>query len=101
MQLGFIDFSTEERNKVLSTLKLLGTQTAIDELGIGVVRDACADILFPGISTIQTRAKYFVLIPYILARAEKQSYTRGREVLQWINNFEDKMVSILAGVYEL
>jgi len=95
MQLGWIDFSQEERNKVLATLKLLGTQTALDELGIGVVRDAYADILFPGISTIQTRAKYFVLIPYIFAKADKQSYTRNREVLQWINNFEDKLVSVL------
>ena len=57
MQIGFIDFSKEERNKILATLKLLGTQTALDELGIGVIRDAYADILFPGISTIQTRAK--------------------------------------------
>jgi len=95
MQIGWVDFSKEERNKVLATLKLLGTQTALDELGIGVVRDAYADILFPGISTIQTRAKYFVLIPYIFAKAEKQSYTRNREVLQWINDFEDKLVPVL------
>ena len=65
VQIGFIDFSKEERNKILATLKLLGTQTALDELGIGVIRDGYADILFPGISTIQTRAKYFVLIPYL------------------------------------
>ena len=98
MQLGWIDFSKEERNKVLATLKLLGTQTALDELGIGVIRDAYADILFPGISTIQTRAKYFVLIPYIFALAEKQSdksYARSRDVLQWINNFEDRLVPVL------
>lgn len=95
MQLGWIDFSTEERNKVLATLKLLGSQTALDELGIGVVRDAYADILFPGISTLQTRAKYFILIPYIFVMAEKQNYTRSREVSQWINNFEDKLVSII------
>jgi len=98
MQIGWIDFSTEERNKVLATLKLLGTQTALDELGMGVVRDAYADILFPGISTLQTRAKYFVLIPYVFALAEKQgdkSYARSSDVLQWINNFEDKLVSVL------
>ena len=39
MQIGFIDFSKEERNKILATLKLLGTQTALDELGIGVIRE--------------------------------------------------------------
>lgn len=95
MQIGFIDFSKEERNKILATLKLLGTQTALDELGIGVIRDAYADILFPGISTIQTRAKYFVLIPYLFSRAGKQNLSSGREVLRWINNSEDKLVETL------
>lgn len=32
MQIGFIDFSKEERNKILATLKLLGTQTALEQL---------------------------------------------------------------------
>jgi hypothetical protein len=95
MQIGFIDFSKEERNKILATLKLLGTQTALDELGIGVIRDAYADILFPGISTIQTRAKYFVLIPYLFNRAGNQNLSGGREVLRWINNSEDKLVETL------
>jgi len=95
MQLGWIDFSKEERNKVLATLRLLGNQTALDELGIGSVRDAYANILFPGISTIQTRAKYFVLIPYVFALAEKQSCSRTSDFAKWINNFEDRLVSVL------
>ena len=53
-----VDFSKTERDKVVSILRLLGTQTALDELGIGTVRDAFSDMLFPGISTLQTRAKY-------------------------------------------
>ena len=69
MEIGFIDYSKDERNKILSTLKLLGEQTALDELGIGVIRDAYADLLFPGVSTLQTRAKYFVIIPYLFQEA--------------------------------
>ncbi|RJQ39541.1 MAG: hypothetical protein C4550_05095 [Nitrospiraceae bacterium] len=95
MQIGFIDFSKEERNKILATLKLLGTQTALDELGIGVIRDAYADILFPGISTIQTRAKYFVLIPYLFERAANQKLSSGRELYKWLTANEDKMVETL------
>ena len=49
----------------MQTLKLLEESTALEVLGIGVIRDGYADILFPGISTLQTRAKYFVLTPYI------------------------------------
>jgi len=99
MQIGFIDYSKEERNKILSTLKLLGEQTALDELGIGVIRDAYADLLFPGISTLQTRAKYFVLIPYLFSRgyslAEKGKLRSGQEMLQWLHNEEDKLVETL------
>jgi hypothetical protein len=95
MQIGFIDFSRDERNKILATLKLLGTQTALDELGIGVIRDAYADILFPGISTIQTRAKYFVLIPYLFERAANQNLSSGREFYRWLNANEDKLVATL------
>lgn len=95
MQIGFIDFSTEERNKVLATLKMLGTPTALDELGIGVIRDAYADILFPGISTIQTRAKYFVLIPYLFDRAASQNLSSGNELYRWLVINEDRLVEIL------
>ena len=101
MQIGFIDYSHEERNKILSTLKLLGDQTALDELGIGVVRDAYADLLFPGISTLQTRAKYFVLIPYLFQsakeQAEKGRIRSGRELLQWVNEGEDRIAAALTG----
>lgn len=70
MQIGWVDFSKTERDKVVSILRLLGTQTALDELGIGTVRDAFSDMFFPGISTLQTRAKYFVILPYLFAQAE-------------------------------
>lgn len=99
MKIGFIDYSHEERNRILSTLKMLGDQTALDELGVGVIRDAYADILFPGISTLQTRAKYFVLIPYIFMsakeQAEKGKIRSGKEFLQWVNEAEDRLAASL------
>lgn len=95
MQLGWIDFSREERNKVMATLDLLSTTTALDELGIGTLRDRYADILFPGISTIQTRAKYFVIIPYIFYLAELQKFKRASEIITWVNKIEDNLVSTL------
>lgn len=66
MQLGWIDFSKEDRQKALDVISLLSEQGAVDELGIGIVRDAFANYFFPGTSTIQTRAKYFLIVPYIL-----------------------------------
>lgn len=38
----------------------------LDELGIGSIRDTFSDELFPGTSTIQTRARYFLFVPWIM-----------------------------------
>ena len=88
MQIGWVDFSKTERDKVVSILRLLGAQTALDELGIGTVRDAFSDMFFPGISTLQTRAKYFVILPYLFAQAENHRFKHRRDVLAYIHNEE-------------
>lgn len=72
-QIGWIDFSPSDRNKVKNVLALLAEPGTLDELGIGQIRDAYSDLLFPGISTIQTRAKYFILVPRILREYEWMS----------------------------
>ena len=69
MQIGWIDFSKEDRDKVLDVIHLLDEPGAVDELGLGIIRDAFADYFFPGTSTVQTRAKYFLIVPYVLYEA--------------------------------
>ena len=78
MQLGWIDFSKEDRQKALDVIDLLSEQGAVDELGIGIVRDAFANYFFPGTSTVQTRAKYFLIVPYVLQEAVDGRY--GKDV---------------------
>jgi len=63
--IGWIDFSSEHREKVKTVMDLLASPGVVDELGIGMIRDSFSDTLFPGISTIQTRAKYFLTLPRI------------------------------------
>jgi len=64
--LGWVDFSSTDREQVSKILAMLREPGTLDELGIGQVRDAFADLLFPGFSTIQTRAKYLITVPRIL-----------------------------------
>lgn len=56
----------------MDVIHMFAEQEARDELGIGIVRDAFADFLFPGTSTIQTRAKYFLFIPWIYKAIEQR-----------------------------
>ena len=61
--LSWLDSNERERRAVLELVSALSEPGTLDELGIGSVRDTIADALFPGISTIQTRARYFLFIP--------------------------------------
>lgn len=69
--IGWIDFSSEHREKVKTVIDLLAEKGVLDELGIGVVRNAFADRMFPGITTIHTRAKYFSLTALLLKDYEE------------------------------
>ncbi len=88
MQLGWIDFSKTERNKILSVLDLLSESGTLDELGIAPVRDGFSNLFFPGTSTIQTRAKYFFVVAYALKQLEKSSETNPNKVLKALNDIE-------------
>lgn len=89
MQLGWVDFSKEDREKVLDVMSLLQEQGAVDELGIELVRDGFANYFFPGTSTVQTRAKYFLIIPYVLQEAVSGKYgNRVPDILRRIDENE-------------
>jgi len=59
-----------------------------------VLRDRLADILFPGTSTIQTRAKYFLLVPWIIRDLEKQNLKPDLFAKKLIDA-ENRMIDVL------
>ncbi len=54
-------------------LSLFSEREARDELGIGGIRDSIADQLFPGTSTIQTRLKYMLFVPWLYTSLESRA----------------------------
>ena len=93
--IGWIDFSKEQRNKVLSVINLLSEPEAIDELGIGVIRDGFSDIFFPGTSTIQTRAKYFLIVPYLLNELEHSKGITAAKMIHMLHEQELDLIDVL------
>ena len=45
MQIGFINFNTDEKKRVAKMMQLLQESEAIEELGIGRVRDHFSNIM--------------------------------------------------------
>jgi len=80
MQIGFLTLNTQERAQITKVLQAIREQQAIDELGIGRLRDAFSNRLFPGMSTLQHHAKYFVVLPAMYYHLIKGSYSRAAEV---------------------
>jgi len=91
---SWVDFSDEDREKMVQIIRQLRQQDTIDELGIGSVRDSIANILFPGTSTIQTRAKYVLFVPWILKKMEKNKVP-SENISQRVKQEEIKLCNSL------
>ena len=79
MELSWLDFDREDRNQVMQIIGMLEEKGTVDELGFGVIRNYFANKFFPGTTTLQTRAKYFVLCPYIFKELEKREPAQTAE----------------------
>jgi len=88
LELGWVDFSKSERAKVLDVINLLAEKETLDELGIGPIRDGFANIFFPGTSTIQTRAKYFLIVPYALSDLERTNISDPQKLAEEMDKLE-------------
>lgn len=91
--LTWLDYSERDRRRALDVIDLFRESGTVDELGIGAVRDAFSDLLFPGTSTVQTRACYFLFLPWTFLRLERLRVSsatapgRARDEELWLNQY--------------
>lgn len=97
MQIGWIDFSKSERDKVASVIEGLREKGVLDELGIAQIRDGFANLFFPGTTTIQTRAKYFLMVPYIFKSLESNSIKDSDKLKKELEDLEKECAIKLLG----
>ena len=76
--------SEGERRRVLDVIRLLDEPGTVDNIGIGGIRDAFSDLLFPGTSVVQTRARYFLFIPWMYRELERKTPVKNASsVARW------------------
>lgn len=75
--LTWVDHDPAARERSLRILALFQEKESRDELGLGGIRDSFADQLFPGTSTIQTRLRYMLFVPWIYSDLEKKQVPTG------------------------
>lgn len=79
---------------MLDVIALFKDQDSRDEMGIGSIRDAIADILFPGTGTVQTRARYFLIIPWMYRELERKGVSSA-DVAAKARQQELKLIDVL------
>ena len=75
--LGWLDLDAAASERVSTLLRSLEEPTTLDVLGLGTIRDAFSGMLSPGTSTIQTRLRYFIFLPWIFRRLEHERVSPG------------------------
>jgi len=66
--IAWLDADTDDQARMRDIVKLFTDRDSRDELGLGQVRDAISDGLFPGTSVLLTRARYLLLVPWCYGR---------------------------------
>lgn len=69
---GWLDTDSEQRKKMLEVVDLFRESGTLDELGIGSIRDALSNALFPGTSTLHRRLRYVLFVPWLLRQAARK-----------------------------
>ncbi|MEV0842017.1 DUF6361 family protein [Actinocatenispora sera] len=92
--MGWLDSSAAEQARMRECIRVLSQPESRDELGIGQVRDAFADLLFPGTSTLHTRARYLLLVPWCHREAERHGLT-GDRFDRRVEKTERSLVAVL------
>lgn len=90
--IAWLDASSEEQRRMRDIIRLFADRESRDELGLGQIRDALGDGLFPGTSTLHTRARYLLFVPWIYQEAARHSNPSAEA-----DRMERKLISTIRG----
>lgn len=87
---SWLDYSEHERRQAMEVIDLFREDETRDELGLGTIRDPLSDLMFPGTSTIQTRARYFLFVPWVHCELERKRIP-GADLAHKSRQLQDKL----------
>ncbi len=99
-KIAWLDYDGAARDKALQILAAFQEKESRDELGLGTVRDALSEKLFPGTSTIMTRLRYMLFVPWIFKRLENERVYSG-SFSRRADDDERRLVQVLKAKYNL
>jgi len=94
---GWLDTDHTQRRRMLDVVDLFRERDTVDEIGVGAIRDTISDILFPGTSTLHTRMRYVLFVPWLVDMAVS-STTSSNDAAAKLRHLEIRLIdSLLRG----
>ena len=81
--LAWLDYSESDQRRAREIIAMFSQQESRDELGLGRIRDALSDALFPGTSVLLTRARYLLFVPWLFREGARHRY-QGVRLSSWV-----------------
>ncbi|MFZ2510656.1 MAG: DUF6361 family protein, partial [Gordonia sp. (in: high G+C Gram-positive bacteria)] len=91
----WMQFDTDQAQQARELVRALSEPSTLDSIGIGSIRDGFADILFPGTSTLHTRAIYALAIPWAMQHVARRRPKNNKQYDQWLKDAELKTIGAL------
>lgn len=92
--IAWLDQSAEHQRRARELVRLFSETESRDELGVGQIRDVFSNRLFPGVSVIQTRARYFLMVPWVFQLHEHRGRS-GVDLLRRVQDTERRLIGVL------
>ena len=92
--LAWLDYSETDQRRAREIFRLITQPESRDELGLGRIRDALSDTLFPGTSFLLTRARYLLFVPWLYREGARRGHG-GPKLTQWVEWNERQLIGAL------
>lgn len=92
--LAWLDYSEADQRRAREILSTFLVRESRDELGLGRIRDALSDTLFPGTSFLLTRARYLLFVPWLYREGARRGHG-GPKLTQWVERNERQLIGAL------
>ncbi|MFC7375596.1 DUF6361 family protein [Brachybacterium sp. GCM10030268] len=77
---GWYAVDPAQRRRMMEAVDQLRDRTTVDDLGIGGIRDSFSDSLFPGTSTLHTRLRYVLFVPWLMQASTHRDTARQMQL---------------------
>ena len=92
--LAWLDYSETDQRRAREIVRWFLQPESRDELGLGRIRDALSDTLFPGTSFLLTRARYLLFVPWLYREGARRGHG-GPKLTQWVQWHERQLIGAL------